>query len=84
LVLGVDVFQVNVALLIVVTKKVVANLYVFGFGVEDWVFGNTDGTRAITKKWHSPELQTKISQGGYHPKELGATTSSGNIFGFCG
>jgi hypothetical protein len=47
------------------------------------VFGNTNGTRAITHERYIGTL-TKITQRVCDPKQLGTTTSGSNIFGFCG
>ena len=43
-------------LLIVVSQEVEADLYMFGFWVEDWVFSYAYGTGAVTKQRHSPKL----------------------------
>jgi len=48
--------QVYVSFLIMIAQKVKAHINVFGFGVENWIFGYTYGTGAVTKQRHSPEL----------------------------
>jgi hypothetical protein len=48
--------QVNIPFLIVVSQEVEADLYMFGFWVEDWVFGYAYGTGAITKQRHLSKL----------------------------
>jgi hypothetical protein len=63
---------------------VVPHFYVFGFGVKHGIFSNTNGTRAITHERYIGTLLTKITQRVCDPKQLGATTSGSNIFGFCG
>jgi hypothetical protein len=40
--------EVYVPLLTIVSQEVVPHLYMFGSGVEHEIFGNTNGTRAIT------------------------------------
>jgi len=46
-------------------------------------FADAYGTGAVTEDMHSlRKCQPIISQGSYHPYELGAAASSGNIFGF--
>jgi len=55
LVLGVNVAKVNVSFLIMITQEVKAHINVFGLGLENWVFGYTYGTCAVTKQRHSSE-----------------------------
>jgi hypothetical protein len=76
--------EVYVSLLNIVSQKVVPHLYVFGSGVKHGVFGNTNGTRAITHERYMGTLLTKVSQRVCDPKQLGATTSGSSIFDFCG
>jgi hypothetical protein len=76
--------EVYISLLNIVSPKVVPHFYVFGSGVKHEVFGNTNGTHAITHERHMGTLLTKVTQRVCDPKQLGATTSSSNIFGFCG
>jgi hypothetical protein len=76
--------EVDVSLLNIVSQKVVSHFYVFGSGVKHGVFGKTNGTRAITHKRHMGTLLTKVTQRVCDPKQLGATTSGSNIFGFYG
>jgi hypothetical protein len=56
LVLGINVVQINITCIIVVTQEVKADFYVLCFLVEDWVFGYAYGTGAITKQKHSPKF----------------------------
>ena len=67
LVLGSNMAKLDIPFFLVVSQKVVSHIYVFGFGVEHGVFGNTDGTRTITEMRHSRKGQTKISQSVSHP-----------------
>jgi hypothetical protein len=76
--------EVDVSLLNIVSQKVLPYLYVFGSGVKHGIFGNTNGTRAITNERYMGTLLTKITQCVCDPKHLGATTSGSNILGFCG
>jgi hypothetical protein len=55
------------------------HFFVLGFGMEHWVLCNAYGIGAITMKWNMGILLTKVSHGVCDPKELRATTSSGNI-----
>ena len=84
LVLGGDMGQLDVSFLNVISQEMVPHLYVFGFGVEHWVFGYAYGTGAITQKWDVGEAQAKVSHGLHDPKELGATASGSNILSLCG
>jgi hypothetical protein len=49
---------------------VVPNFYVFGFGVNHRVFGNTNGTRAITHERYMGTLLTKVTQRVCDSKQL--------------
>jgi hypothetical protein len=62
--------DVYVSLLSIVSQEVVPHLYVFGFGVKHRVFGNTNGTRAITHERYMGTLLTKVTQHVYDPKQL--------------
>jgi hypothetical protein len=59
LTMGIDV-QIDVAFLRMVTKKVKANINVLGSRIQHRIFGNTYGTRAITKKWNMMKIQAKV------------------------
>jgi hypothetical protein len=63
----------------IATQKMIPHFYVLGFGMEHWVFCNAYGTGAITLKWDMCILLTKVTHGVCDPKELRATTSSGNV-----
>jgi hypothetical protein len=64
--------------LYIVSQEMIPHFYVLGFGMEHWVLCNAYGTGAITLKWNMGIL-TKITHGVCDPKELRATTSSGNV-----
>jgi hypothetical protein len=76
--------EVYVSLLNILSQKVVPHFYMFGSGVKHGIFGNTNGTRAITHKRNMGTLLTKVTQRVCDPKQLGATTSDSNILDFCG
>jgi hypothetical protein len=65
--------------LYVASQKIKSHFYVLGFGMEHGVICNTYDTGAITLKWDMGILLTKVTHGICDPKELRATTSSGNI-----
>ena len=79
---SVYIVQINVTLLIVISQKVVPHLYVFGLRVQNRVLGNTNGSSTITQQRDSSEVQTIVLKCGYHPKQLGAASSSSNILSF--
>jgi hypothetical protein len=62
--------EVYVSLLNIVSQKVVPYCYVFGSGVKHMVFGNTNGTRAITHERYMGTLLTKVTQRVCDPKQL--------------
>jgi hypothetical protein len=76
--------EIYVSLLNIVSQKVVPHFYMLGSGVKHGIFGNANGTRAITHKRHMGTLLTKVTQCVCDPKQLGATTSGSNILGFSG
>jgi hypothetical protein len=76
--------EVYVSLINIVFQEVVPHFYVFGSGVEHGIFGNTNGTRAITHERYMGTLLTKVTHRVCDPNQLGATTSGSNIFDFCG
>jgi hypothetical protein len=57
----------------------IPHFYVLGFGMEHWVLCIAYGTGAITLKCDMGILLTKVTHGVCNPKELRATTSSGNV-----
>jgi hypothetical protein len=61
--------EVCVSLLNIVSQEVVHHFYVFGSGVAHGVFGNTNGTRAITHERYMGTL-TKVTQRVCDPKQL--------------
>jgi hypothetical protein len=65
--------------LYIVSQKMIPHFYVFGFGMEHLVLCNTYGTGAITLKWDMGILLTEVTHGVCDPKELKATTGSGNV-----
>jgi hypothetical protein len=62
--------EVYVPLLNIVSQEVVPDYYMFGSGVKHGVFGNTDGTRAITHERYMGTLLTKVIQCVCDPKQL--------------
>jgi hypothetical protein len=71
--------EVYVSLLNIVTQKVVPHFYMFGSGVKHVIFGNANGTRAITHEMHMGTLLTKVTQRVCDPKQLGAATYSASV-----
>jgi hypothetical protein len=53
--------EVYVSLLNIISQEVVPHFNVFGSRVEHGVFGNTNGTRAITHERYRGTLLTKIT-----------------------
>jgi hypothetical protein len=62
--------EVYVSLLNIISQKVVPHFYMFGSGVKHGIFGNTNGTRAITHERYMGTLLTKITQRVCDPKQL--------------
>jgi hypothetical protein len=52
--------QSYLSFLYIVSQEIIPHFYVFGFGMEHWVFYNAYGTRAITLKWDMGILLTKV------------------------
>ena len=76
--------HVYVASLMVISQKVEPDVYVFGSGVEHWVLCNTNGRHTVYKDGNPTKAQPIILQSLFHPKNLRAAASNGNVFGFCG
>jgi hypothetical protein len=53
--------EVYVSLLDIISQKVVSHFYVFGSGVKHGVFGNTNGTHAITHERYMGTLLAKVT-----------------------
>jgi hypothetical protein len=53
--------EVYVSLLNIVSQEVVSHFYMFVSGVKHGVFGNTDGTRAVTHERYMGTLLTKVT-----------------------
>jgi hypothetical protein len=62
--------EVYVSLLNIVSQEVAPHFYVFGSGVKHGVFGNTNGTCAITHERYMGTLLTKVIQRVCDPKQL--------------
>jgi hypothetical protein len=62
--------EVYVSLLNIVSQEVVPHFYVFGSGVKHGVFGNTNGTRAITHERYMGTLLNKVTQRVCDQKQL--------------
>jgi hypothetical protein len=72
-------YQGYVPFLNIASQKTIPHFYVFCFGMEHWVLCNAYGTGAVTLKWDMGILLTKVTHAVCDPKELRATTSSGNL-----
>ena len=68
----------------VISQVVEPDVYVFGSGVEHWVLCNANGRHIVYKDGNPTKAQPIILQSLFHPKNLRAAASSGNVFGFCG
>jgi hypothetical protein len=71
--------QGYLSFLYVVSQKMIPHFYVLCFGLKHWVLCNAYGIGAITLKGDMGILLTKVTHGVCDPKELRATTNSGNV-----
>jgi hypothetical protein len=66
-----------------ISKKVKANIDVFVLRMQHKIFGNTYGSRAITKQRHMMKIQAKILQSAHHQRnyeqQLAAATYSTSV-----
>jgi hypothetical protein len=62
--------EVYVSLLNIISQEVVPHSYVFGSGVKHGVFGNTNGTHAITHERYMGTLLIKVTHRVCDPKQL--------------
>jgi hypothetical protein len=67
LTMGINMMQIDVGFLRMVTKKMKVNINVLGPRMQHKILGNTYGTCAITKKRHMMKIQAKIPQSRHHP-----------------
>lgn len=76
--MGINVAQIDVPFIIMISKKFKANIDVLGLRMEHEIFGNANGAHAITKQRHIRKLQAKIPQDSHHPsnyeQQLATTT----------
>jgi hypothetical protein len=75
--------EVYVSLLNIISQKVVPHFYMFGYGVKHGIFGNTNGTRAITHEKYIETLLTKslsvyVIQSSWE-QQLAAATYSASV-----
>jgi hypothetical protein len=75
--------EVYVSLLNIISQKVVPHFYMFGYGVKHGIFGNTNGTRAITHEKYIGTLLTKslsvyVIQSSWE-QQLAAATYSASV-----
>ena len=64
--------------------EMVADINVLCFCMLNWIVGQLDCTLIVTQEWHFLELDSKVTQGGLHPKYLCTTTTDGYVFDFDG
>jgi hypothetical protein len=57
--MGINMAQIDVAFLIMITKKVKTNTDVLGLRMQHRILGNTYGTRVIAKQKHMMKIQAK-------------------------
>jgi hypothetical protein len=81
---GINMAKIDVCFLIMISEKIKVDIDVIGLRMQHRIFGNTNGTSAITKQRHMRKLESKIPQSGHHPKQLRATYSSSNMLSLCG
>ena len=82
--MSIDMAKVDITLIIVVSQKMKAHINVFGLRVQHGVLSNANSTRAVTKQRNTRKAQTKITQSGHHPKQLGTAASRSNILSLRG
>jgi hypothetical protein len=64
---GIDVSHLNISFLNVISQEVVSPLMVFHSLVEDWIFGNRNGTGVMTYEGNSLKPHSKVSHGVHNP-----------------
>jgi len=63
------------------SNEMVADLNVLRLAMKNWVVCNLDGALAVTEKRYLVANDSKILESLPHPKQLGTTTCSSNVFG---
>jgi hypothetical protein len=67
-----------------ISYEMVTNINVLCSCMLNWLVGELDSTLIVTKQCHIFELDSKVIQGGFHPKYLCTTTIGGYVFSFGG
>ena len=84
LIFGAHTLNANVPFLLIISYEMMADINMLCSCMLNQIVGELDSTLIITQQWHLFELDSKIIQGGLHPKNLCTTTTGGYVFGFGG
>jgi hypothetical protein len=76
--------NIDISTLLVVSQKVMPDVYVLSAAVLNRIIRQADCTLIITYEWDFAQIVAKVPEGLPHPKQLRATLSCGNILGLNG
>ena len=75
-------FDRDVALEHMITKKMMTNLDVLGLRVLNWVMSNLDSTLIVTVERHILHVDAVVLESLLHPQQLSTSRTSGNVLSF--
>jgi hypothetical protein len=75
---------IDISPLLVVSQKVIPDVYVLSVAVFNKIIRQADCTLIITYEWDFAQIVAKDPEGLPHPKQLRATLSCGNILNLSG
>jgi hypothetical protein len=76
--------NIDISTLLMVSQKVMPDVYVLSAAVFNWIIHQADCTLIITKEWDFAQIVAKVQEGLPHPKQLRATLSCSNILSLSG
>ena len=82
LLFSVDVNDINVLLVNMISEKVMADLNVLCLRVLNWILGKLDGAFIVTEERHIIHVDAIVLECLLHPKQLSAARASSNVFSF--
>ena len=74
-----NIINLNISFLIIVSKKVMSNLYMLGLTMLICILGHMNNTSVITKYFDIVIMQIIVNESMFHPKDLCTTSPGGNM-----
>ena len=74
-----NIINFNISFLIMISKKVISNIYMLGLAMLICIFGHMNGASIITKYFNMIIMQIIVKESMFHPKDLCTKSPSRNI-----